>query len=153
MNLGSRILYTSTSSIIRSKRLENGLSSTIPAMDGSWAPYMRLPNIHNCREFRHRRPLSQPGKGYTWMISIRHSNENSIYRRGFHSPQTQHAGCPRPVRKICTGEKCIEVDEHRERTPWEWRRTILYWNSQSKNSPEFQPSTPTNLTTRQLRTW
>lgn len=38
VNFGSRILYTSTSSIIRSNKLENALSNTIPAMDGSSAP-------------------------------------------------------------------------------------------------------------------
>jgi hypothetical protein len=42
VNLGSRILYTSTSSIIRSYKLEKALSNTIPAIEGSPAPYRRL---------------------------------------------------------------------------------------------------------------
>ncbi|BAS84270.1 Os03g0358975 [Oryza sativa Japonica Group] len=42
VNFGSGYLYVSTSSIIKSTRLENGLSRTIPAIDGSSAPYIRL---------------------------------------------------------------------------------------------------------------
>lgn len=38
VNLGSRILYTSTSSIIRSNKFEKALSNTIPAIEGSSAP-------------------------------------------------------------------------------------------------------------------
>ena len=38
VNLGSRILYTSTSSIIKWNKFENALSNTIPATEGSSAP-------------------------------------------------------------------------------------------------------------------
>lgn len=42
VNFGKGYLYVSTSSIIKSTKLENGLSSTIPAIEGSSAPYIKL---------------------------------------------------------------------------------------------------------------
>lgn len=42
VNFGKRTLYVSTSSIIKSTKSEKGLSKTIPAIEGSSAPYIRL---------------------------------------------------------------------------------------------------------------
>jgi len=42
VNFGRRTLYVSTSSIIKSTKSEKGLSKTIPAIEGSSAPYIRL---------------------------------------------------------------------------------------------------------------
>ncbi|KAF1895353.1 hypothetical protein Lal_00044001 [Lupinus albus] len=38
VNFGSRMLYTSASSIIKSYKFEKALSNTIPAIEGSSAP-------------------------------------------------------------------------------------------------------------------
>lgn len=42
VNLGRRTLYVSTSSIIKSTKSEKGLSRTIPAIEGSSTPYIKL---------------------------------------------------------------------------------------------------------------